>query len=145
MNMCEWPAFFFSIDFCSASTSLRFSEAPRKLDHRCLRSVRLSLICFTYSLEVQSTDTSLFTCQCENWIKFKISREIEPMVSNDICAAVSRTGSVSDPVIDQIVETRFAPCAPGHGWKPRVMVISRKQRCSARRGQAADRMQNQAL
>jgi len=32
MDMCEWPAFFFSIDFCSASTSLRFSEAPRKLE-----------------------------------------------------------------------------------------------------------------
>jgi hypothetical protein len=25
-------AFFFSIDFCSASTSLRFSEAPRKFE-----------------------------------------------------------------------------------------------------------------
>ncbi len=49
------------------------------------------------------------------------------MFSNDICAVVSWTGSVSDLVMDQIVETRFAPYAPGQGWKPRVMVISREQ------------------
>jgi hypothetical protein len=67
------------------------------------------------------------------------------MVSNDICAVVSWTGSVSDPVIDQIVETRFAPCAPVHGWKPRMMVISRKQRYSDHRGQAANRMRNQVV
>lgn len=78
--------------------------------------------------------TSLFTCYSNViiWIfnNVKIPQGIEPNGLNDISVAVSWSGSVSEHCDRPDRETRFAPCAPAHGWKPRVMLISCEQRCT---------------
>jgi hypothetical protein len=53
--------FFFQLTSARPLLLFASQKLHGNLDHRCLRSVRHSLICFTYSLKAQSTDTS-FTC-----------------------------------------------------------------------------------
>jgi hypothetical protein len=112
---------FFSIKFCSASASLRFSEAPRKFESQMPPLSSLFTNMFHLKLTFwRSTMNCLPRCLLVNVIirifnNVEIPQGIEPNGLNDISVAVSWSGSVSEHCDRPDRETRFAPCAPAHG------------------------------
>jgi hypothetical protein len=109
--------FFFSIELCSASASLRFSEAPRKFESQIppLSSLFTDMFHLKRTLwrEYNRRITS-FTCSCEFLIKAGIPRRIELKGKLHLCG-----GFLDQFGVRHIVGTKFA----------RVMMISWEQRC----------------